>query len=155
VHDKVMAAAAKNTGVKKLLGGMAVASKMKGLGQGRLRSLWDFIVFSKVAALLGGRVRCIGTGSAPISPKVRTHKSTVSSQTRTLTLCRFGCLCRQVLGFYRMFFSCRVSEGYGMSEVCPTHFTLQADFVGSGTVGPPTSNNETKLVDVLDMGYSV
>lgn len=49
IHASVMAKMAANTDpAKKAIGGLAVASKKKGLAQGRVRSLWDFIVFAKV-----------------------------------------------------------------------------------------------------------
>jgi len=39
---------------------------------GEIKStLWDTLVFSKIAAKLGGRVRLIITGSAPLSPRVK------------------------------------------------------------------------------------
>ena len=48
---------------------MAVQSKRMGLRQGKLDHwLWDKLVFNKIKARLGGHVRCIVTGSAPISP---------------------------------------------------------------------------------------
>ena len=43
--------------------------------------MWDWIVFSKVQNTLGGRVRVIVTGSAPISAKVM-----------DFLRCAFGCL---------------------------------------------------------------
>ena len=33
-------------------------------------SMWDFLVFGKIQKLLGGRVRAIVTGSAPLSAAV-------------------------------------------------------------------------------------
>jgi hypothetical protein len=46
---QVMAAAAENTGIKKLLGGLAVQSKKTALFKdGRVKSYWDWIVFNKV-----------------------------------------------------------------------------------------------------------
>ena len=36
----------------------------------RRNSMWDYLVFRKVQNLLGGRVRVIMSGAAPISPRV-------------------------------------------------------------------------------------
>ncbi|KAJ7074261.1 long-chain-fatty-acid-CoA ligase [Mycena amicta] len=90
---------------------------------------WDKLVFRKLRAALGGRVRLIGTGSAPIS--------------------------RDVLDFLNIAFSCYISEGWGMTETsgCGTK-TWPGDATASGTVGPPQSSNLLKLVDVPAMGYS-
>lgn len=70
----------------------------------------------------------ICTGSAPITP--------------------------EVLGFYRLFFSTQIIEGYGMSEVLVTNTTLTADIAGSGTVGPPHADYEVRLEDIPEMNYS-
>jgi len=114
-------------GVKKLVAHLAVESKKKSLAKGLYRSLWDFIVFDKIKAMFGGRVKMICTGSAPIAPSV--------------------------LEFYRVFFGSMVIEGYGMSEACPTHFTRPTDLFGAGTVGAPAGVNQTKLIDVPEMNY--
>ena len=41
----------------------------------RRDSFWDWLVFKKVQDSLGGRVRLIISGSAPISKEVSYHKS--------------------------------------------------------------------------------
>lgn len=38
----------------------------------RRNSIWDYLVFHRVQESLGGRVRIVVTGSAPISEKVMT-----------------------------------------------------------------------------------
>jgi long-subunit acyl-CoA synthetase (AMP-forming) len=91
IYDKVSAAASQVTGAKKVLSSIAREAKEKAMAQGRVCSLWDFIVFNKVSALLGGRVRFIATGSAPIAPNT--------------------------LAFYRLFFSAVVIEGYVRTRV--------------------------------------
>jgi len=53
-------------------------------------TLYDKLVFNKVRNLLGGRVRCMMTGSAPIAG--------------------------EVLDFLKICFCCDVLEGYGMTE---------------------------------------
>ena len=47
----------------------------------RKDSLWDYLVFGKIQKQLGGKVRIILTGSAPIEPKVM-----------DFSRCAFGCL---------------------------------------------------------------
>ena len=47
----------------------------------RRNSFWDYLIFNKVQKSLGGRVRFILTGSAPISDKVL-----------NFLRCAFGCM---------------------------------------------------------------
>ena len=90
---------------------------------------WDSSAFSTIQQrLLGGRVRLIVTGSAPISPST--------------------------LNFLRIVFACDVHEGYGMTECSlACNITLPSD-CGTGHVGPPVPTCEQKLVSVPEMGYS-
>jgi long-chain acyl-CoA synthetase len=59
-------------GLKGSLSRRAVTAKLERLeeGQGYTHPLWDRILFNKIKQVLGGRVRLIITGSAPIDPKV-------------------------------------------------------------------------------------
>ena len=85
---------------------------------------------SKVRQLLGGELKLIASGSAPLNPKV--------------------------FNFLRIVFSCAVIEGYGATETCATCLRLApADSTGAGRVGFPPACNEAKLIDVKTMGYSV
>jgi acyl-CoA synthetase (AMP-forming)/AMP-acid ligase II len=90
---------------------------------------YDPAVFSKVAARLGGRVRLMITGSAPIATNV--------------------------LEFLRIAFSCHVVEGYGQTEsIAGSTLTCPGDDQSSGHVGIPVLCNGVKLVDVPEMGYT-
>ncbi|KAJ7684665.1 hypothetical protein DFH06DRAFT_1355192, partial [Mycena polygramma] len=91
---------------------------------------WDKLVFRKLRAVLGGNVSLMSSGSAPIS--------------------------RDVVDFLNIAFGCYISEGtYGMTETCAVGSkTWKNDPGSSGTVGPPQSANEVKLVDVPVMGYT-
>ncbi|KAJ7261335.1 hypothetical protein B0H12DRAFT_1106331 [Mycena haematopus] len=90
---------------------------------------WDKLVFRKLRAALGGNVLLMSSGSAPIS--------------------------RDVSDFLNVAFSCYFSEGYGMTETCAVgNKTWKSDAGACGTVGPPQSSNEMKLVDVPAMGYT-
>jgi long-chain acyl-CoA synthetase len=73
--------------------------------------IWDRLVFNKVKEALGGRVRIIISGSAPISG--------------------------EVLSFLRACFSCQVSEGWGQTETAaPCSCNLLGDYEAGGCVGP-------------------
>lgn len=127
-YDKVM------TGVngsmfKKFLFNLAISSKEKEIKRRIIRkdSIWDKIVFKTVQEALGGHVRLITTGSAPLSPKV--------------------------LGFLRCIVGCPILEGYGQTEC---HAICSLQLVGdetTGTVGPPLSCNTIKLADIPEMAY--
>jgi len=92
-------------------------------------AFWDRLVFRKIQAVLGGQIRLISSGSAPVSP--------------------------DVMDFLKIAFACDVAEGFGMTENCATCTkTWPGDPTASGTVGPPQPVNEVKLLDVPAMGYT-
>uniref|UniRef100_K1PMX7 long-chain-fatty-acid--CoA ligase n=1 Tax=Magallana gigas TaxID=29159 RepID=K1PMX7_MAGGI len=62
----------------------------RGMQALRKDSIWDKLVFGKVQKLLGGRVKIVITGSAPLEAKV--------------------------FNFIRAAFGCVVMEGYGQTE---------------------------------------
>ncbi|KAJ1570019.1 hypothetical protein HK096_005590 [Nowakowskiella sp. JEL0078] len=90
---------------------------------------WDRIVFNKVKVLLGGRLRFILSGSAPISP--------------------------EILTFLRVCFCTQVVEGYGQTESTASTAIQWLTDISSGSVGPAFPCNEIKLASIPEMGYSV
>lgn len=93
----------------------------------RDNTLWDKLVFSKVRQSLGGRLRLVTTGSAPLSATV--------------------------MSFVRCALGCTVIEGYGQTE-CGAVCALQVPgCTTSGHVGPPLPCNLIRLVDVPEMNY--
>ena len=93
----------------------------------RKDSIWDKILFGRMQRLLGGRVRFVVTGSAPIAG--------------------------EVMRFLRVAFGCFVFEGYGQTEChAAATFTLPGE-TGDGHVGPPLPCVQIKLVDVPEMQY--
>lgn len=85
---------------------------------------------SQIRQLLGGELKLIASGSAPLNP--------------------------QVFKFLRIAFGCTVIEGYGTTETCATSLRLvPADPTSAGRVGIPPACNEAKLIDVPTMDYSV
>lgn len=135
VYNKMYDAIRANTidapGVKGMLARTAFSAKMDNLIENKtyIHSLWDRILFSKVAAILGGRVKYFVTGSAPVDHKV--------------------------MQFFRVMFSCEFCEGYGSTESCAYGSVLSVGDFTSGHVGKPPSCAEVKLVAVPDMNYSV
>lgn len=128
VYDKVMAGVSSSALKSKLLH-MALSSKEKEIQNGIIRnnSIWDKLVFSKLQQSLGGKVRLVTTGSAPLSPKI--------------------------LMFLRCCMGAPVLEGYGQTE-CGAICCLQMPGDGSiGDVGPPIRCNYIKLADIPDMNY--
>lgn len=88
--------------------------------------VYDTLVFSKLRALLGGRVRMMLTGSAPLAPAVKT--------------------------FLQVAFAAPVYEGYGLTETLGIA-TISMDGRQPG-VGAPVACCEVKLVDVPEMSYA-
>uniref|UniRef100_A0A8D0ABC0 Arachidonate--CoA ligase n=1 Tax=Sander lucioperca TaxID=283035 RepID=A0A8D0ABC0_SANLU len=115
---------------KKWLLNFAVERKFAEVRKGIIRnnSVWDKLIFHKVQESLGGRVRVMVTGAAPISPSV--------------------------LNFLRASLGCQVIfEAYGQTEcTAGCTFTMPGDST-SGHVGVPLPCNVVKLVDVEDMNY--
>ncbi|KAL1282571.1 hypothetical protein QQF64_001374 [Cirrhinus molitorella] len=127
MFDKIFGQA--NTPLKKWLLDFATSRKEAELKSGVVRkdSMWDKLIFSKVQASLGGHVRLMITGAAPVSPTVLT--------------------------FLRAALGCQFYEGYGQTE-CTAGCTmsLPGDWT-AGHVGAPLPCNFVKLVDVAEMNY--
>ena len=72
IYGKIKDGLNQATGIKKWLADKAVESKLHYLrnGEGFHHKFYDAIVFSKMKALLGGNIRLMLTGSAPISSEV-------------------------------------------------------------------------------------
>ncbi|XP_055819588.1 long chain acyl-CoA synthetase 4-like [Solanum dulcamara] len=88
----------------------------------------DKVVFSKVKDGLGGRVRLILSGAAPLSSHVE--------------------------AFLRVVACAHVLQGYGLTETCAgTFVSLPNQFDMLGTVGPPVPNVDVCLVSVPEMEY--
>ncbi|KAF7253888.1 Long-chain-fatty-acid--CoA ligase 5 [Varanus komodoensis] len=127
VYDKIQSNA--QTTFKKLLLNFAVARKHAEVKEGILRntSIWDKLVFRKAQEIMGGKVRIVVTGAAPISSSVLT--------------------------FLRAALGCQIFEAYGQTEcTAGCTFSLPGDWE-TGHVGPPLACNIVKLEDVAEMNY--
>ncbi|KGL98654.1 Long-chain-fatty-acid--CoA ligase 1 [Charadrius vociferus] len=93
----------------------------------RNNSFWDKVVFRKIQASLGGKVRLMVTGAAPVSASVLT--------------------------FLRTALGCQFYEGYGQTEcTAGCSLSLPGDWT-AGHVGAPMPCSIIKLVDVQEMNY--
>jgi long-chain acyl-CoA synthetase len=118
------------TGYKRTLTNWGIAKKMENLTTKAqtTHSVYDRLIFNKFKEVLGGRVRIMITGSAPIS--------------------------KEVLEFLKIAFCCQILEGYGQTECgAPASITWTRDPT-SGHVGGPYRCLDIKLVDVPDMNYT-
>jgi len=79
-------------------------------------------------AMLGGNVRLMSTGSAPIS--------------------------KEVLDFLKICFCCELTEGYGLTETSAASFGQMSGDPISGYVGGPVANVKLRLRDIPEMNYS-
>ncbi|KAL5727038.1 long-chain-fatty-acid--CoA ligase [Ranunculus cassubicifolius] len=100
----------------------------KGYSHGDASPICDGLVFKKVKEGLGGNVRLILSGAAPLSTHVEAFLRVVS--------------CAHVL------------QGYGLTETCAgTFVSLPNELEMLGTVGPPVPNVDVCLESVPEMGY--
>ncbi|KAI8149587.1 hypothetical protein BJV82DRAFT_588533 [Fennellomyces sp. T-0311] len=129
VYSSVVQKTIEAPGVKGALARRAVAAKLANLdaGLGNTHPFWDRLIFNKVKQALGGRVRFVVSGSAPIG--------------------------KDVMQFLRVAFCCDVREGYGATETCASSTVHNKDEYKAGHIGVPFSCNEIKLVDVPEMEY--
>ncbi|KAI5658823.1 hypothetical protein M9H77_27616 [Catharanthus roseus] len=129
IYDGITNAVKTSGTLKERLFNAAYNSKKQAIMSGRKPSpMWDRLVFNKIKAKLGGRVRFMGSGASPLSP--------------------------DVMEFLRVCFGCRVMEGYGMTETSCVISSMDEDDISTGHVGSPNPACEVKLVDVPEMNYT-
>jgi long-chain acyl-CoA synthetase len=126
IYQKIIKNTVNASGIKGFLSRKAFEAKFKRLPNVS-HAFWDRLVCNKIKAILGGRVRNMISGSAPIDEKVLT--------------------------FLRVAFGCYIWEGYGLTEtVCFGALTFIGDF-STGHLGGPTVGCELKFESVPEMGY--
>ncbi|KAK6473579.1 long-chain-fatty-acid--CoA ligase 4-like isoform X1 [Huso huso] len=102
--------------------------KLKQITRGYDAPLCNMLLFNKVKALLGGNVRMMLCGGAPLSPA---------------TQC-----------FMNICFCCPVGQGYGLTETCGAGTITEVADYSTGRVGAPLICCEIKLRDWLEGGYT-
>jgi long-chain acyl-CoA synthetase len=128
IYDKVMAGVQTSPALRRTLFQTAYAAKHDALRHGNRTPIWDLVVFKNLAKrILGGNVRVIISGSAPLSPEVG--------------------------AFLRIIFTEDVREGYGLTETvagCSLSLPFEPEI---GHTGPVLPCLEIKLIDVPEMNY--
>ncbi|KAI8384984.1 uncharacterized protein BYT42DRAFT_564291 [Radiomyces spectabilis] len=129
IYAKLVQSTIDAPGATGALSRRAVATKLANLEQGKgyTHAFWDRLVFNKVKQALGGNVRVMVTGSAPIG--------------------------KDVMQFLRIAFCCDVREGYGATETTAATAVHFENEYQAGHLGTPFSCNEIKLIDVPEMEY--
>jgi long-chain acyl-CoA synthetase len=97
-----------------------LAGKKPGIGLELQRQLADAVVYKKIRARMGGRLRFFVSGSAPLNPQIA-----------------------------RFFYGAGVLilEGYGLTETSPVTNVNRPDALRIGTVGTPVPGTEIRVAD--------
>ncbi|KAI8067844.1 hypothetical protein BC940DRAFT_300590 [Gongronella butleri] len=129
VYDKIAASTVNAPGIVGGLARKAVAAKLENLAnqKGYTHPLWDRLLFNKVKQALGGNMRVMITGSAPIG--------------------------KDVMQFLRVVLCCDIREGYGATETTAATACHYEGEYQAGHLGAPFPSNEIMLVDVPEMNY--
>ncbi|GMS90594.1 hypothetical protein PENTCL1PPCAC_12769, partial [Pristionchus entomophagus] len=115
--------------VVKTLFNVAYNAKLSMLKRGIITNstIWDKLVFGKLQGAMGGRLKIMVTGSAPISDKV-------------LETCRIA-------------FGCTLLEAYGQTEATALAVATWPGDAEGGHCGGPAPCAVIKLADVPEMNY--
>ncbi|KAJ2904918.1 medium-chain fatty acid-CoA ligase faa2 [Coemansia aciculifera] len=131
IYERMVKATTGAGGIKGLISRIAYRSKQKHLAStGELNhKLWDRLVFNKVAAVCGGRIRTIFSGSMALSP--------------------------EVAHYLRTALSCEVLQGYGQSESVACGLCQSPGDYTAGHIGFPVPGNDIRLRSRPELGYLV
>ena len=97
--------------------------------RGMRTPILDALIFKKMRALVGGRIRLLLSGGAPLSPD--THD------------------------FVRNALSLPLVQGYGLTESCACGTIMDGDELTTGRGGPPLQGVEVKLINWEEGNYLV
>ena len=115
--------------MKRYLFDMALSSKNYDVERHRVtrHAIWDRFVLKRIQDRLGGRMKLIVSGAAPLSPAILQFL-------------------KRVCGAY-------VVEGYGQTECCGIATCQTLGDATTGNIGVPLNCNMIKLADVPEMQY--
>uniref|UniRef100_A0A672QMD0 long-chain-fatty-acid--CoA ligase n=1 Tax=Sinocyclocheilus grahami TaxID=75366 RepID=A0A672QMD0_SINGR len=127
IYKNVMTKVEEMSSVQKTLFVLAYNYKMEQISKGYNTPLCDRLVFKKVRSLLGGSMRVLLSGGAPLSAATQ----------------RFMNIC----------FCCPVGQGYGLTETCGAGTISDLADYSTGRVGAPLVCSEIMLKDWEEGGY--
>lgn len=133
VRDGVTTMVEKKGGATKILFDLAYRRSLaglegKGFGAGGLeKKFWSSLLFKKIRAILGGSVRGILSGGAPLSADTQ----------RFINIC----------------FGAPIGQGYGLTETCAGATFSEWDDLSVGRVGPPVPHCYVKLINWEEGNY--
>lgn len=103
--------------------------KTRWVSRGYTTPIMDRLVFKSVRDLVGGKIRLMLSGGAPLSPE--THD------------------------YIRTAFGLPLVQGYGLTESCACACIMDNIDISTGRSGPPLQGVQIKLVNWSEGGYSV
>jgi len=103
--------------------------KLEAIRNGEATPILDRLVYRKIRALLGGRMRLMLAGGAPLSKEV--HE------------------------FMRVCIGCPLLQGYGLTEVTACATLNSVEEIATEQVGPPNQGVQLKLVNWEEGNYRV
>ncbi|EZG50579.1 putative long-chain-fatty-acid-CoA ligase [Gregarina niphandrodes] len=130
IHDKIISTLNEKSNVAKFIFETAMNTKLQNLREKGIYThpLWDALVFKKTKAVMGGRIRFMLVGGAPIEAKVQEEVSVI--------------------------FCCPVLHGFGMTEVGPVFICNPGDKI-AGHIGGVQPCCQFALRSVPETGYFV
>ncbi|EDQ87794.1 uncharacterized protein MONBRDRAFT_33146 [Monosiga brevicollis MX1] len=128
IYDKIQQTIEGSSTLKQLIFKTAYDYQLAHVNAGTRSGFWDALVFNKIKERLGGRIRIMATGAAPMPA--------------------------HIMDFLKVAFGCAVFQGYGMTENAAGAVVTPVDYINNaGKVGEPLPACEVKLADVPEMNY--
>lgn len=128
INKNVMSKVQEMNIIQKTLFTLGYKYKLEQIRRGYDAPLCNALLFGKVKKLLGGRVRMMMSGGAPLS----------SATQRFMNVC----------------FCCPVGQGYGLTETCGAGTITEVADISTGRVGAPLICCEVRLRDWAEGGYT-
>jgi long-chain acyl-CoA synthetase len=113
-------------GLKSYLFHTAFATRLEAVRSGQDTPIWNWLVFSKLHDEMGGRMKAMISGGAPLN--------------------------KDTQEFIRVCFG-KISQGYGLTETCGGLTVQDLDKFSTGNVGHPLPSCEVMLESVPEMKY--